>query len=137
VPTRLTMVNNIVSNIRNTSAYHLMVIDSAYQANAVLQNNLFYQPSRAVRIQWGATYDVAGLYSATGKCSGCIEADPRFVDAANGNFSLQATSPAIDAGVASSVYALYAQTFGPLLAVDFADSSRPVGAGWDIGAYER
>ena len=51
--------------------------------------------------------------------------DPRFVDAAGGNFHLQSGSPAIDAGVNLSI-----------VVNDFDSVLRPVGRAIDIGAFE-
>lgn len=62
-----------------------------------------------------------------GEGEGTIDADPRFVDPERGDFHLSADSPAIDAGRdLSSVFVL-----------DLDRVMRPMGAGWDIGAYER
>jgi nitrous oxidase accessory protein NosD len=54
-----------------------------------------------------------------------VEGNPRFVDAARGNFHLLAGSPAIDAG-------------SPVGApgTDFSGTARPHGEGIDIGAFE-
>jgi hypothetical protein len=54
-----------------------------------------------------------------------IGGDPRFVDPANGNFRLQADSPAIDVGVAL-----------PAVTADADGVPRPQGAAYDMGAYE-
>ena len=51
--------------------------------------------------------------------------DPQFIDELNGDFRLQGTSPAIDAGISLGA---------PLF--DFLDVSRPLGNGIDLGAYE-
>jgi hypothetical protein len=56
--------------------------------------------------------------------NGNIQADPKFVDPANGDFHLQAGSPAIDAGTSSGAPA-----------TDFEGRARPDGH-IDIGAYE-
>ncbi len=55
--------------------------------------------------------------------------NPKFTNAASGNFSLQAGSPAID---------LYTQTPNSTVAItaDYTGAPRPVGAGYDAGAYE-
>ena len=55
-----------------------------------------------------------------------IVQDPQFVDAANNDFQLLATSPAIDAGTSQSSYT----------SVDYTGATRPQLAGWDLGAYE-
>ena len=54
-----------------------------------------------------------------------IVADPKFVDAANGDYHLSANSPAIDAADPAATDA-----------IDFDGISRPQGAGRDIGAFE-
>ena len=53
-----------------------------------------------------------------------VNADPHFVDLAVLDFHLLPDSPAIDAGVDTG------------LAYDFAGLLRPLGAGFDLGAYE-
>jgi len=57
--------------------------------------------------------------------SGNISADPEFVDAGSGEYHLSSGSPCIDAGTATN-----APTS------DFEGTSRPLGSGFDIGAYE-
>lgn len=53
-----------------------------------------------------------------------VEADPRFVDPANGDFHLQTGSQAIDKGTDVGV------------TVDFDGTVRPQGKGFDMGAFE-
>jgi len=55
----------------------------------------------------------------------CIEEDPLFVDAENGDYHLTANSPCIDKG---------AEQFAP--PTDIEGNPRPFGEGVDIGAYE-
>lgn len=57
--------------------------------------------------------------------AGNLIADPRFIDPAQGNFGLQAISPAIDAGAAIAG-----------LTDDLVGAQRPYGAGYDIGCHE-
>ncbi len=54
-----------------------------------------------------------------------VEQAPQFVDAAAADFRLSSSSPAIDAGTATGAPA-----------TDFTGKNRPVGSGYDLGAYE-
>ena len=54
-----------------------------------------------------------------------ISNNPLFVDIATGDYHLQNASPCIDSGTSQNA---------PL--VDFDGNDRPIGNGWDIGAYE-
>jgi regulation of enolase protein 1 (concanavalin A-like superfamily) len=68
------------------------------------------------------TYSVVeGGYPGTGNLS----SDPLFVDATNGDFRLQACSPAIDAGISTGAPA-----------IDLDGNPRPINSGFDMGAYE-
>jgi hypothetical protein len=59
-----------------------------------------------------------------GGFQGGIDQDPLFVDAANGDLTLQQTSPALSIGTA------------PVPATDNAGNPRPLGGGPDLGAFE-
>jgi parallel beta-helix repeat protein len=58
-----------------------------------------------------------------------VKGDPLFTDAANNDFRLQQGSPAIDKGI-NSITGVAAPVN------DFSGKNRPVGAGFDIGAFE-
>jgi hypothetical protein len=68
----------------------------------------------------------ANNFSGTGTftCTGLSAQNPAWTDPANGDFSLLANSPALDLSAS-----------GPALDID--GNPRPVGAGFDWGAYER
>jgi len=72
----------------------------------------------------------AGYGGQTGNITenNCISADPQFVDAANGDYHLQDTSPCIDAGKNSYVPSG--------VTTDLDGNSRIVSGTVDIGAYE-
>jgi hypothetical protein len=59
------------------------------------------------------------------KGTGSVQGDPLFVSRTTGDFHLQSTSPALDKGVDLG------------LTTDLGGNARLVGAGYDIGAYER
>jgi len=55
-----------------------------------------------------------------------LPSDPKFTNSAKGDFTLQPSSPAIDAGT----------NLSPLVVTDFRGAPRPAGNAYDIGAYE-
>jgi hypothetical protein len=85
----------------------------------VINNNLFY--ANSVATIRGAQEGV--IYTQTGNMFDT--ADPLFVNAAQGDFHLQATSPAIDGGIILNN-----------VTNDFEGNSRPRGLRHDIGAFE-
>ncbi len=103
----LVIRNNIVSQ---NYEYQIVHDPNVNHANIVIDNNLIdgYK---------GYINEVLGTNYLTG--------NPLFVNANNGDFHLQSTSPAIDKG--SSVGAPN---------MDFDGKSRPRGASYDIGAIE-
>jgi hypothetical protein len=78
------------------------------------RNNILYRNGQAL-----------ANYSGSTTASSNLTTDPRFADATNGNFALQSSSPAIDAGVTISI-----------VTTDFLGAPRPSGAAYDIGAIE-
>jgi len=93
-------------------------------------NNCWHQSAGGTHVYAridGSSYhfdDFAAYKAATGWDTNGLWEDPLVVDPANGNFSLQSSSPCIDAGI------------GVGLTQDYAGITVPQGSAPDIGAYE-
>ncbi len=106
-----------------------MDIGNTEAENVVVRNNILSQCGQAIQvnrepvskiIEYNLCEDTTGLDPAW-----AIEGLPMFVDGAGGDFHLQGGSDAIDAGSDAN-----APT------VDLDGDPRPMGYGFDIGAYE-
>jgi hypothetical protein len=124
----VTVVNNtFLENILYRGVY---VEDSQY---VTIMNNIFYGAYTHYEVDEGSlqgfTADYNLKYPASSQTwsepHGLWDVDPRFVDLASRDVHLQATSPAIDAGVALQE-----------VSQDLDGVSRPQGLQYDIGAYE-
>ncbi|MEL7472287.1 MAG: FG-GAP-like repeat-containing protein [Planctomycetota bacterium] len=70
-------------------------------------------------------HDIRGtVFNGTSAHGTELQADPLFVG--GGDYSLDAGSPAIDAGMDAAAWA----------SVDYTGSARPAGGAWDIGSFE-
>jgi|GEM_PF-1699566 len=92
----------------------------------VINNNLFYESGAGAKRMFGPNGTEGVHYTQSGN----FTAEPQFLGAASTfsgspDFKLQASSPAIDKGITLS------QVTG-----DYQAGARPVGAGYDIGAFE-
>ncbi len=110
-----------------------------------VRNNIFSSQRAAgctaldVDVSFSHDYN---LYSASGYVPGSeankVVAAPQFVNAAAGNFALQAGSPAVNAAnpAEEAAFAVFQARYGFSIKKDYAGTSRPQGTRWDIGAYE-
>ncbi len=97
-----------------------------------LKNNIVYTvggedyiaPSSDTTLIRGNNNLWFGSGAAPSFLSSNIVADPKFVDLVSRDFRLQASSPAIDAGINTAI------------GTDYMGASRPQGASYDIGAHE-
>ncbi|WP_158978501.1 right-handed parallel beta-helix repeat-containing protein [Cellulophaga sp. L1A9] len=129
--------NNVFSNTRD---FDVMLEDS-YQTGTLstLRNNHF---DAEAKITWsnGVTHDLASFQAAFDKGEGCISADPLFVAANANDFSLQAASTAVAAGLTPSaltldVYDHFETLYGLNIKVDINQVARPTTGAWNMGAY--
>lgn len=131
--TTLALGGNIVSNV---TTRHLNVGSVGNIPTATAATELYYQGGGNIEVIWrGSTYTSASAWdSAVADVTGALQADPLFTGASD--FTLQASSPAINAGVdMSSIETEFQTYFGTSLLFDIDGNARPNGV-WDIGAYE-
>jgi hypothetical protein len=116
--------NNI---IQTTGAYTLVYFINAVNT-ANINNNIYKRSSTGTSvIDYGSRGNkTLKQWQSLGFDKSSFEADPKFANAGAKDFSLLATSPAIDKGL----------TLGAPYNTDIRNVSRPTGAGYDIGAYE-
>lgn len=122
------LYNNSGHGIVNMSGSHAKIYNNTVYGG--LQTGIYVQASAKntdVRnnIAYGnATTQILDEGSGT-TLSNNMTNDPRFMNASARDFSLQPSSPAIDAGIALG-----------LVTMDIKRSGRPQGASYDLGAYE-
>jgi hypothetical protein len=121
--------NTFVDNSR----FQIWILDPAVNfIDLVVQNNIFAHSNATNVFDWddwqsliGATLGYNLFQAGTGFGSPIITGDPLFQNRGNNNYSLSASSPAVDA--ASTAYSLLE---------DIDGNVRPSGNAYDIGAYE-
>ncbi len=104
-----------------------------------LDYNLYYdaEGDQLWRSKSGDHTTLGSWTTGSGDDVNSIVGDPKFVDSAQYNFNLQATSPAKDSNTSTRyVYELFQTLYGIDIRVDHNGVPRPQGTEWDMGAYE-
>ena len=107
-----TVQNNILVDVSPTGAPYLFVQDTASQQGLRAGHNCVYMSDG--RNPGGSPWP-----------NDLWNVDPRFVDRTAGDYHLLAGSPAVDSGASL-----------PQVPNDHEGNPRPVGSGWDLGAFE-
>jgi parallel beta-helix repeat protein len=128
------IANNTFYKATNTM---LFIDNDAGHTNNWIANNIFYQTDGATMTNLTATNSGLGFQNnlwygggaGAAAGSGDVKADPKLSNpgtTTDGDYKLQAGSPAIDAGI----------QLKEVVPNDYAGSSRSRGRGYDIGAFE-
>lgn len=138
------IVGNIVGPLNADGSALFFRTDAAQHTNSTVTHNLF--PTTATwtgaRVQITTTSWYASLTDYTTahatKCSGCLEGDAAFVNAAGNDFTIGSTSAAKDVSTADpgGMAAEYEGLYGVSIAKDHAGTIRPQGSAWDMGYHE-
>ena len=99
--------------------------------------DVLYSPSSSNVVHWlGTNYTLAAFQAAKSKMMHSIQGDPKLTNAAGSDFTLQSSSPAIDAGTnLGSTYQneLSPNSVWPASVMTLNQNS--FGKGWEIGAF--
>ena len=117
--------NNLLVSMTGSNWWGLFVSSGT---NKHIGNNGFYDSNGGNIAQVnGTNYTTLSAWQSAGWGTGDVWANPLFTDYANNDFTLQAGSPMKNTGA----------TLGGAYNNSLNGVTRPVGAGWDIGAYEQ
>ena len=143
----LLIVNNVIADLSDsflatfgTPAYHIFINVAAVADASEMHHNLLHQTGGSIRIRWdGIHTTLAAFQAGTGQGAECLEADPQFVAAGEGDFHLAPTSPVVDAGTVYAAYQTFLDLYGIDIDVDYEGVARPAPPTdvWDLGAFER
>ncbi|WFB37420.1 choice-of-anchor Q domain-containing protein [Kiritimatiellota bacterium B12222] len=138
------IVNNVISEVTQPAGRHIYIQTKTGTPEFYFYNNLFSEETEAgdVRLQWGDLVgDVAYFQANTANAHDNIDADPLFTNTSTYDLSLQAASPAIDAGMSDGMVEDIFDRFELLYGIDIRNATiggaaRPSGVESDIGAFE-
>ncbi len=122
--TNNTIYNNIISG--STTAFDLFIATpngTTIYGNKSNYNNIYRGTAGVINVNGASTLD--GWRSTSGNDLNSISADPSFVGTGNQPYLVNSGSPVIDAGMSLTQ-----------VPTDYNATSRPLGGGYDMGAFE-
>ena len=122
--------NNIGVSTLNTSGSNILNVEDSSKFSG-FDNNIYYRVGGTgtyVATVNGSNYTTQSAYrtALNPKEASTLFTDPLFTNAGSYDFTLQSSSPAINIGADLS----------SLFTTDYAGTTRPQGAAFDVGAYE-
>lgn len=118
-----------INNVSHGNGYGVRIWSTNVE-NIVIKNNILSQNGTQVAMLSGVEAQVTvdnNLFDSGAYGTNPIVGAPLFIDPDGGDFHLQSSSPAIDAGVDASEFGVVD---------DFDGNPRPQGEGYDVGAHE-
>jgi hypothetical protein len=124
-------VSDFTGNFINNTVFD----EGGVIASGVVLNNIFWKNASTPPAYGGVPPRNCIIKGYSGPGIGIITSDPKFVDPANGDFHLQADSPAIDAGITTATVGA-ADINGVQRGLKGVQAYRGDGSAVDIGACE-
>ncbi len=131
------LYNNIFSSRNRPDGYEVMHANANGYLSSDEDYNLFYNPVNSTEMWRAGTSETLAEYqSSTSQEANAKTTDPEFSSPPS-DFSIGASSGALDSGTVSQMYSDFEARYGSDIAFDIKELARPQGASWDIGANER
>ena len=130
---------NIFSERNRADGYEIMLPNSgAYTSFTGMDFNVFHNSTQATQFKRGSTVqDLSAWGVSTGFEVNALTLDPAFGNAGANDFTLQGSSPAIDAtGPELQVFSDFQTRYGLDIRSDINGVIRPANGTWDRGAFE-
>lgn len=110
---------------------------NGFDGSFTIDYNLYDSASYPVGFNGASYSNLSGFSSSTGQETHRVVGNPLFVSPPS-NFALQSTSVAVDSAnpTEEAAFATYQSRYGVDIRKDFVGTARPLGARWDMGAYE-
>jgi hypothetical protein len=131
----ISVFNNILGPSLGSFRRNLFVGPNPTYTNRTSNNNLFYDAAGLVINVLGSNYTTLAAYKAgvTPQESNSLNADPLFSNLTGKDFTLQSSSPAIDAG--TNLGAPYNMGLDPRTSFPYSTIDQGIYGSWDIGAF--